>query len=174
MKLHVLSSSLHRLRLSAVMFHGVEAAQYAVPGGVWNAVLVCKAQAFLCCVRCCMWRIAGLGLRSSPLLGSCVWLLVTRLLLLLNVEGDLWLLQDPAKQPLCKSVFILIALLVFALKRSALWPAQERYETCSLGKFLVAVSRPHSSSVCTFTPGSAAVIPLVDAYQRRMEEPTRW
>lgn len=106
----MLSSSLHRLRLSAVMFHGVEAAQYAVPGGVWNAVLVCKAQAFLCCVRCCMWRIVGLGLRSSPLLGSCVWLLVTRLLLLLNVEGDLWLLQDPAKQPLCKSVFISIAL----------------------------------------------------------------
>lgn len=89
MKVHVLSSSLHRLRLSAVMFHGVEAAQYAVPGGVWNAVLVCKAQAFLCCVRCCMWRIVGLGLRSSPLLGSCVWLLVTRLLLLLNVEGGL-------------------------------------------------------------------------------------
>jgi hypothetical protein len=172
MKVHVLSSSLHRLRLSAVMFQGVEAAQYAVPGGVWNAVLVCKAQALLCCVRCCMWRIVGLGLRSSPLLGSCVWLLVTRLLLLLNVEGGTCGYCKIQRSSRCANLCSFqLHCLVFALKRSALWPAQRRYETCSLGEFLVAVSRQHSSSVCTFNPGSAAVSPLVDAYQRRM---SRW
>jgi hypothetical protein len=74
----VLSSSLHRLRLWAVMFPGVETAQsmpyLAVSGMQYLSAkhrLFYAAYAF---VRCCMWRIVYLGVRCSPLLGSSVWL----------------------------------------------------------------------------------------------------